>query len=319
MRKHVQKAIVVIDIVLFPLVFLSAVLLKFVRRAGVKRMPLCKAMLMSVGVFPIRNHYYEPVFDKKELQELLSGGRSLPGINLNVLGQLELLDMLTFADELSDLNDEKGAQVEFSFDNSTFLSGDAEFWYQLIRRLKPKRIVEVGSGNSTLLAARAIKKNALESNGWQCEHVCIEPYEMPWLDELDVKLIRDRVEKIDLDLFKQLEGNDILFIDSSHVIRPNGDVLHEILEILPILNVGVVVHFHDIFTPRNYLSSWLVDDVRFWNEQYLLEAFLSQNDRWEVLGALNYLHHNHFERLNAVAPFLTGDREPGSFYIRKVG
>ena len=83
------------------------------------------------------------------------------------------------------------------------------------------------------------------------------------------------------------------------------------------LNTGVIVHVHDIFSPRNYLKQWLEDDVRFWNEQYLLEAFLTDNTRWRIIGALNYLHHHHYDRLKSVAPFLAPEREPGSFYIQK--
>ena len=94
-------------------------------------------------------------------------------------------------------------------------------------------------------------------------------------------------------------------------------MVFEILELLPSLKIGVIVHLHDIFSPKNYLKQWLQDQVRFWNEQYLLEAFLSHNESWEILAALNYLHHNHYERLKSVAPQLTPAREPGSFYIRK--
>jgi hypothetical protein len=109
-----------------------------------------------------------------------------------------------------------------------------------------------------------------------------------------------------------------LFIDSSHIIRPQGDVLFEYLELLPILNKGVIVHVHDIFSPKNYLKEWLEDEVKFWNEQYLLEAFMSNNSSWKIIGSLNLLHHNYYEKLKVVAPFLAPDREPGSFYIQKI-
>ena len=121
-----------------------------------------------------------------------------------------------------------------------------------------------------------------------------------------------------MSFFSQLEENDILFIDSSHVIRPQGDVVFEYLQILPSLNKGVIVHVHDIFSPKNYPEFWLEGMVRLFNEQYLLEAFLSHNSSWEILAALNYLHHNHYEKLKSVARFLTPDREPGSFYIQKI-
>jgi hypothetical protein len=130
--------------------------------------------------------------------------------------------------------------------------------------------------------------------------------------------MRQKAEHVNKAVFAELEKDDILFIDSSHIIRPQGDVLFEVLEILPSLNPGVIVHFHDIFSPRDYLKEWVMDEVKFWNEQYLLEAFLTCNRDWKILGALNYLHHNHFEALRAKCPFLARDREPGSFYIQKI-
>jgi len=131
-------------------------------------------------------------------------------------------------------------------------------------------------------------------------------------------VVRQKVEELPTAFFSELAGNDILFIDSSHVIRPQGDVLFEFLELLPTLSKGVIVHVHDIFSPRNYPSQWLEGEVRFWNEQYLLEAFLSHNKTWKVIGALNFLHHNCYDQLKSVAPFLSPEREPGSFYIQKI-
>ena len=141
---------------------------------------------------------------------------------------------------------------------------------------------------------------------------------MPWLEKTGATVLRQRVEEVDLSFFGQLEAGDLLFIDSSHMIRPEGDVLFEYLELLPSLKPGVIVHVHDIFSPRDYLDSWFTEFVYFWNEQYLLEAFLANNSAWEVIGALNYLKHNHYEPLKSVCPFLTPDREPGSFYLQKL-
>jgi hypothetical protein len=161
----------------------------------------------------------------------------------------------------------------------------------------------------------ALQENRKEAAA--CEHVCIEPFEVPWLDAEEVTVLRRKVEEVDLEIFGQLEDGDILFIDSSHIIRPEGDVLFEYLEVLPSLNKGVIVHVHDIFSPRNYPEYWLVNRVRFWNEQYLLEAFLSNNDSWEIVAALNHLHHDYPDDLKEVCPFLRPDLEPKSFYLRK--
>ena len=100
------------------------------------------------------------------------------------------------------------------------------------------------------------------------------------------------------------------------MIRPQGDVLYEYLNIIPQLQSGVLVHVHDIFTPRDYLDNWIRRDVRFWNEQYLLEALLGNSARYEVVAALNLLKHEHYAELKRVCPYLESDREPGSFYFR---
>jgi hypothetical protein len=281
-------------------------------------LPGCKNTLMKIGVFPIRNHYYEPQFDHRKLKQPLSQDRILPAIDWNVTEQIKMLSALLFSQELSGIPLQKPDTLDFYLNNGAFESGDAEYWYQLIRSIKPKRIFEVGSGNSTLMAIKAIRKNNESEIDYRCKHVCIEPYEMPWLEETDVSVIRKKIEDVEISFFSELEENDILFIDSSHIIRPQGDVLFEYLELLPTLNKGVIVHVHDIFSPKNYLKEWLEDKVLFWNEQYLLEAFMSHNSSWKIIGALNYLHHNHYEKLKSVAPFLTSDREPGSFYIQKI-
>ncbi|MET0661357.1 MAG: class I SAM-dependent methyltransferase, partial [Steroidobacteraceae bacterium] len=299
------------------LVYPSAHLLKAVRRAGVQRMPLCRSVLQNVGVFPIRSHYYEPQFHFDAARPL-SDKRTLGGVDWNVPGQLALLDEMKLASELNDFGAETGDPLQYRFGNGMFESGDAEYWYQLIRLKKPRRIFEVGCGNSTLVAARALARNRAEDASYACEHVCIEPYEMPWLDRLGIRVMRERVETLDVSFFQALEAGDILFIDSSHVIRPQGDVVFEYLELLPSLRPGVMVHVHDVFSPRDYLKQWVVDEVRLWNEQYLLEAFLSHNSSWEVIGALNYLHHDHAEPFRTVAPYVTADREPCSFYLQKV-
>lgn len=280
-------------------------------------MPLCKGALMRVGVFPLRSHYYEPQFDHRKARIPFSQDRSLPGIDWNVAGQLEMLDRFCFSAELASLPKRRMSALEFGLRNGTFEMGDAEFWYQMIRAVKPKRIFEVGSGNSTLMAIKALRANKAQDPSYHCKHLCIEPYEMPWLETSGVTVLREKVEDVDPELFRELEENDILFLDSSHIIRPQGDVLFEYLKVLPELKAGVVVHVHDIFSPKNYPKSWLEGEVRFWNEQYLLEAFLSNNPNWKIIGALNYLKHHHFERLRAVTPFLDSAAEPASFYLQK--
>lgn len=313
-----KKAILpVLDLCMAPFLVPSAVLMRVLRRAGVERMPLCRKVLSSVGVFPISNHYYEPLTDFRQLQQPLNQPRKLPGVDLNTAEQLSLLKTFRHSDELRKFGTQKTDELTYAFGNGYFDAGDAEFWYNLIRVRKPRRIVEIGSGNSTLLAIEAVRANEKEDAGYRCQHICVEPYEMPWLERSGVQVLRERVESVDQSIFRSLEANDILFIDSSHVIRPQGDVLCEFLEIMPALKKGVIVHIHDIFTPRDYPHAWVVEKVRLWNEQYLMEALLSGNPQWKIIGALNYLKHDHFEHLQQACPFVTRDSEPGSCYLEK--
>ena len=114
-----------------------------------------------------------------------------------------------------------------------------------------------------------------------------------------------------------LQEGDLLFIDSSHIIRPQGDVLFEYLTILPVLATGVNVHIHDIFSPRDYPDVWIRDSVLMWNEQYLVEAFMSHSSTFQVVAALNQLKHEYFEELSQVCPYLGEKHEPGSIYLKK--
>ena len=115
------------------------------------------------------------------------------------------------------------------------------------------------------------------------------------------------------------ENHDILFIDSSHVLRIGGDVQYEYLEILPRLARGVIVHSHDIFLPAEYPRHWVLEEHKFWTEQYLLQAFLAFNDSFEVLWAGSYMHLKHPEKLEEAFSSYKRERTlPGSFWMRKV-
>ncbi|NMN96527.1 class I SAM-dependent methyltransferase [Nocardiaceae bacterium YC2-7] len=306
------------DIALAPATVLAAGVLGFVRAVGVTRLPLCRRVLRRIGVFPIINHYYEPLFDPRKLRHSLDEERNLPGFDMNTDEQLRILDLLHFGEEVKNLPRSKTSDLEFHLDNDMFFSGDAEYFYNMIRHHQPRTIVEIGSGSSTLIGLKAVRKNRELDPSYQCNYICIEPYEVPWLETTGVTVIRKTVEVVPMATFEALQPGDILFIDSSHILRPQGDVLFEYLELLPSLPVGVIVHIHDIFSPRDYPQRWVVDEVRLWNEQYLLEAFLTSNHAWKIIGALNYLQHNYHDRLRVVCPSLTPHGEPASLYLQKI-
>jgi hypothetical protein len=311
-----------IDILFSPLTLLGAVWYKFVRSGTAKQMPVSDKIFMTVGVLPIRDQYYQPLINPvKYLKTPLDQPRILPGIKWNIEEQLALLKQFRYQDELSAIPHSKknSAEHQFYYDNPSFRWADAGFLYSVIRHFKPRRVIEIGCGYSTLMAIQAEKKNASENAADACTHTCIEPYEMPWLEQLGVEVVRSKVEDLPIPTFGQLEAGDILFIDSSHIIRPQGDVLFEFLSILPTLKPGVLVHVHDVFSPRDYLKRWIVDEHCQWNEQYLLEAFLSFNDQFRVIGAVNLLKKDHRQALEESNPVTARmpDDEPGSFWMMR--
>ena len=307
------------DVLLSPVTLFGAVWFKYIRSATRQRMPVSDKIFMKVGVLPVNDHYYQPLVNpEKTLSKPLHKERNLKGIDWNIQEPLELLQKFDVNQELKSLpwSKQDAGEHQYYINNPSFLAGDGEFCYNIIRHFKPKKVIEIGCGYSTLVCLQAEKKNQ-ELNQGVAKHICVEPYEMPWLEKLPVEVIRKKVEDIDIDFFTQLEANDILFIDSSHMIRPQGDVLFEFLEILPVLKPGVLIHIHDVFSPRDYPKEWIVDKHCMWNEQYLLEAFLSFNSSFRIIGSVNLLKHNYQQQLEAKCPNSAKipDDEPGSFWI----
>ena len=300
-----------------PLTLYSSRWLKYVMN---NQMGKSEPIFMQEGILPILDHYYQPLINpKKHLTKSLRDDRELPGLDFNIDEQLELLTKFKYNEELLKFPIKKNEDQPFYYDNGWYPSGDAEYLYNMVRHFKPKRIFEVGSGFSTLVVKAALDKNKATAPASFCEHICIEPYEQPWLEKTISKVIREKVETIDKSFFRQLAANDILFIDSSHIIRPQGDVLFEYLEVLPVLAPGVIVHVHDIFTPKDYPDEWVYNRHSLWNEQYLLEAFLTFNSEFRIIGSLNYLAHHYKKELAEKCPvFAQQDgQEPGAFWIIK--
>ena len=307
----------IIDWLASPFTVIAGVWFKYLRKLGFQHLPVSKKLLLKIGVFPVRDHYYEPLVNPAHLRYPLDRDRLLPAIDMNDAEQLSLLERFSWQNELKQFPLDQADELSYHYHNPNFGSGDAEFLYSLIRLAKPRRIIEVGSGFSTLMARNAIRDTQAQAPEYQCDHVCIEPYEQPWLEKLGITIIRRRVEDCDMEIFASLQKDDVLFIDSSHVIRPQGDVLFEYFRLLPALKSGVYVHIHDIFTPRDYLAEWVSAEIRLWNEQYLVEAFLSYNKHFRIVGALNYLKHHYARELFDKCPILAMElaNEPASLWL----
>lgn len=271
------------------------------------------------------NHYYQPIPDLASLDDDVFTRRTeLRGIDLDLHKQVDLAREFGReygAEYRAFHKTDPGIPGTYFLSNRDFGPVDAEILYGMVRKYKPRRIIEIGSGNSTLLTAQAVIENKKRDNA-ECDFTAVEPYPRDMLVEGLPGLssfIKAPVQQVPFAEFEKLGVDDILFIDSSHVLKIGGDVQYEYLEILPRLNPGVLVHIHDIFLPAEYPRTWVFDQFRFWNEQHLLQAFLAFNQKFEVVWAGSCMHLEHSGELeNAFPSYDKTKNHPGSFWIRRV-
>lgn len=250
-------------------------------------------------------HYYEPIADFREITaDQINERRTYPAIDFGWDHQLALLnDLAAYHEEVKAL--------DFDFDNDFFSGLDAASYYAMIRHLQPRRLIEIGGGYSTRIAAKAMAANG---NG---KLTCIEPYpERLNGTACDVELIQKRVEELDVSFFSNLAANDILFIDSSHTVKFRSDVCFEFLEVLPRLAPGVWVHVHDIFFPHDYPAEWLINRRLALNEQYLFEAFLSFNKTFAPQLSNYWLSLDRSEDARRLWP--GNNNRASSFWMKRV-
>jgi uncharacterized UPF0146 family protein len=192
--------------------------------------------------------------------------------------------------------------------NPFFTTPDAELLYLMIRSFAPKRIIEIGSGNST-----RIIRQAIEDGGLTVFHVAIDPEPRADITGLADSVIRERFEEADIaETIRALEANDILFIDSSHQVHVANDVVKLFCNVIPELAPGVAVHVHDVFLPYDYPEPFHID-YPGWGEQYLLQVLLASKPH-DILWPGYYLQKMHPE-VQDVLPFLLGGRAQ-SFWFK---
>jgi hypothetical protein len=181
----------------------------------------------------------------------------------------------------------------------------------MVRELQSSRYIEVGSGLSTYYCHLARKRNREE--GRNTKMFCIEPYPFPQLKDIEqIDLIQSEVQDVTLETFESLRSGDILFIDSSHVVRVDGDVSYLFLEVLPALASGVHIHIHDIPFPFNIPfppDYWTLLQnpasphwPMFWTEAMLLQAFLAFNPSFEILLSCPMIRHWDEDFIRATLP-----------------
>lgn len=268
-------------------------------------------------------HFYSPIPDLNQTrnkEDLIWGEVSdtIPGIDLNTEEQLHLLNKFSQYYKEIPFSDNKQPDYRYYFKNKFYSYGDAITLYSMLRYLKPKRIVEAGSGYSSCVILDA--NEFFFKNSIDCTF--IEPFPGTLLslikegDKEAFNLIPYELQDVKEDVFRNLEPNDILFIDSTHVSKINSDVNYIFFEILPTLSKGVYIHYHDIFYPFEYPKEWIYEG-RAWNEAYILRAFLQYNNSFRIVFFNTFLLYFYKDILNEKMPLFL--KNPGgSIWIKKV-
>jgi predicted O-methyltransferase YrrM len=279
------------------------------------------AMMVEPG------HYYSPVPDDRELrreprfsQLWPAQPRETVGINWRAERQLAICRDVFAKQERMQFADEETLDPSTYFaKNGQYPALDAWILEGMLRALQPKRMIEVGSGYSSLVTA-AVNRTYFD---YDLDFTCIEPNPRQFLTDGVAGIeavVPYKVQDVPLELFAKLGDGDVLFIDTSHVVKTGGDVPWIYNEILPRLAPGVHVHIHDIFLPQEYLQKWVFDG-RAWNEQYLVQSFLAFNDVFEVVFGTYWMLTFHPDQLAVAFPDMSryGQRGGCSFWMRRAG
>ncbi len=260
-------------------------------------------ILLRFGIFLLPVHYYASVSSLIELQEsepTWARKSALPGMSIDLEGQISALKRMCRPFQHEYLGNRAYQRaVEASY-GPGYGYIEAQALHAVIRHTKPARVLEVGSGVSTYCMHAAMDQNASEGQPGQI--TCIDPNPSSSVLALEgIRIVQRQVQRVSLDEFTRLKAGDFLFIDSTHTVRPGSDVNFLILEVLPRLAAGVIVHFHDIFLPYDFQRDVLRTYFQ-WMETSLLRAFLTNNNRARILFCLSLLHYDHPEALREVFP-----------------
>lgn len=285
---------------------------------------------LKEGFLPVPVHFYSPIPDINDLEKrkIWDKKSRLSGIDFNKKNQLILLKKLgqNFSQECQWSLEPTNNPADFYVDNQGFSYGCAAALHSVIRYYKPKKVIEIGSGNSSQVIVRALKLNK-EKEHQAAQYIVIDPYPTPFLTKRYLgchKILKQKVEMVKPEFFDQLGKDDILFIDSGHTVRIGGDVNFLYLDVLPRLKPGVLVHIHDIGLPYEYPKAYATNEVfrQFWTEQYLLQSFLVYNQEFEILLAMNHLMIDHKKDFQKAFPLYDPKIHKfvsGSFWIRRKG
>lgn len=270
----------------------------------------------------VEGHYHHPLPDFKKMNEQFYEkycNKHLFDVNLNGDMQKSLLDdFCKFYQELPAWKDDRTEGLDYYYlgDNGMYSYSDAIFLYCMMRKFKPQRIIEIGAGHTTTVMTdvnRLYFENKISITS--IEPDCDRIRKLLKENINSIQLHEQNVQDVSVALFKDLKENDILFIDSSHVSKFGSDVNRIIFDILPLLDKGVVIHFHDMFRNFEYPYDFIEMGIG-WNENYLLHAFLMYNTHFQVLLLSSFIYEQYPEFLREKMP-LTLKKAGGSLWLQK--
>lgn len=268
------------------------------------------------GFYLLKKHFYNPIPDTLDLRsrpQLWEKVNTMPGVDQNLAEQVRYLKEIfpRYREAYETLPHEPIPSRKFFLDNDMFSDVDAQVLVCMLLHFQPQRIIEIGGGYSTVLMVETLA-------GREVNLTCIEPYQSDLLHKISSKinLLKQKVQDISLDAFKDLTKDDILFIDSSHTVTIGGDVPYLFLEVLPRLKPGVIIHIHDVYFPYEYPKRWIFNLRRYWTEQHLLHAFLLFNRKFDIIFSKSMMNEYYPEELRKNFPgmkWYTG----GSFWMKR--
>jgi Methyltransferase domain len=288
-------------------------------QTAVRAYGLARAAADRLGLQLVLKTYYSPIPDWSRLPaEVWTESDPMLGIGFDLDAQLTLLER-----ELSPLlkafapDEQIGAEYRYEFGNASFPAPDARLLFAMVRQLRPRSLVELGSGQTSRVISHACRLNAAE--GHASIFRAFDPFptaidgNLPGLTEL----VRVGTQDVPEEVFAGLGGGDMLIVDTTHTVKLGSEVNRIILRLLPLLAPGAYVHFHDICLPYEYPRYLFKEYGLYWAEQYLLQAFLSMNPSFEVVCAVHALCQDRPERTAEVGLGYRGETG-GSFWIRRL-
>ena len=243
----------------------------------------------AVPLFVPPGHFYSPIVNVAELVALRAEQAEksdLLDIDANPGRQLALFRQLSGYFGRIPFPVAQTGTFRYYFENDFYSYGDALMLSAFIQHFRPRRIIEVGCGFSSAVILDTLDR--MTDPPANTNYVLVEPYTerlkllLRSTDYRRITVIEKPVQQVDLELFVGLQENDILFLDTTHILKTGSDVHHELFQILPRLKPGVLIHFHDVFHGFEYPEAWTVQQNRSWNELYALRALLMNNSRYQI-------------------------------------